>query len=133
MQNINGLVGVVDSIFLITFSLMDNKHLFNRKRLKPLRSSLRNKSTSDESVLWNQIKWYEPTSKLWTHCRCKHRRIRPNLRVRRSLSEGGLKSRNLEGRKFRRQQSIGNYIVDFYCPSEKLINKSTTPAGKADL
>ena len=65
---------------------MDNKHLFNRKSLKPLRSSLRNKSTSAESVLWNQ-----------------------------------LKSRNLEGRKFRRQLSIGNYIVDFYCPSEKLI------------
>lgn len=27
----------------------------------------------------------------------------------------------LEGRKFRRQHSIGNYIVDFYCPKEKLI------------
>ena len=65
---------------------MDNKHLFNRKRLKPLRSYLRNNSTSAESALWNQ-----------------------------------LKSKNLEGRKFRRQQSIGNYIVDFYCPSEKLI------------
>ncbi len=26
-----------------------------------------------------------------------------------------------EGRKFRRQHSIGNYIVDFYCPREKLI------------
>ncbi len=25
------------------------------------------------------------------------------------------------GRKFRRQQSIENYIVDFYCPKEKLI------------
>jgi len=65
---------------------MDNKHLFNRKRLKPLRSYLRNKSTSAEAVLWNQ-----------------------------------LKSKNLGGRKFRRQQSIGNYIVDFYCQSEKLI------------
>ena len=32
-----------------------------------------------------------------------------------------LKSRNLEGRKFRRQYSIGSYIVDFCCPSEKLI------------
>ncbi len=65
---------------------MDKNHLYNRKSLKPLRSYLRNKSTSAESVLWNQ-----------------------------------LKSKNLEGRKFRRQQSIGNYIVDFYCPSEKLI------------
>jgi very-short-patch-repair endonuclease len=25
------------------------------------------------------------------------------------------------GRKFRRQHSIGYYIADFYCPSEKLI------------
>jgi len=32
-----------------------------------------------------------------------------------------LKSRNLKGRKFRRQHSIDKYIVDFYCPSEKLI------------
>jgi len=27
----------------------------------------------------------------------------------------------LEGRKFRRQQGIENFIVDFCCPSEKLI------------
>ncbi len=26
----------------------------------------------------------------------------------------------LAGRKFRRQHSVGNYILDFYCPSEKL-------------
>jgi very-short-patch-repair endonuclease len=34
---------------------------------------------------------------------------------------GILKNKNLNGRKFRRQHSIGNYIVDFYCSSEKLI------------
>ncbi len=32
-----------------------------------------------------------------------------------------LKNRQLENRKFRRQHSIGNYIVDFYCPEERLI------------
>lgn len=32
-----------------------------------------------------------------------------------------LQKSQFEGRKFRRQQSIENYIVDFYCPSEKLI------------
>ncbi len=32
-----------------------------------------------------------------------------------------LKSKQLLGRKFRRQHGIGNYIVDFYCASEKLI------------
>ncbi|MBC7391185.1 MAG: endonuclease domain-containing protein [Opitutaceae bacterium] len=31
-----------------------------------------------------------------------------------------LKNNQLEGRKFRRQHSVGNYIIDFYCPSEKL-------------
>ncbi len=31
-----------------------------------------------------------------------------------------LKSSQLYGRKFRRQHSIGNFILDFYCPSEKL-------------
>jgi len=72
--------------FLLTFILMDNKHLFNRKSLKSFRSHLRKKSTSAEAVLWNK-----------------------------------LKSGNLEGRKFRRQHSIDNYIVDFCCPSEKLI------------
>jgi very-short-patch-repair endonuclease len=26
----------------------------------------------------------------------------------------------LEGRKFRRQFSVANYVIDFYCPKEKL-------------
>lgn len=32
-----------------------------------------------------------------------------------------LQKSQLEGRKFRRQHSIGNYIADFYCTKEKLI------------
>jgi very-short-patch-repair endonuclease len=31
-----------------------------------------------------------------------------------------LRNRQLAGRKFRRQHSIGNFILDFYCPQEKL-------------
>lgn len=31
-----------------------------------------------------------------------------------------LKNKQLEGKKFRRQYSIGNYILDFYCQEEKL-------------
>ncbi len=31
-----------------------------------------------------------------------------------------LKGKKLGNRKFRRQHSIGNYIVDFYCPERKL-------------
>ncbi len=32
-----------------------------------------------------------------------------------------LKARKLGGKRFTRQHSIGNYIVDFYCASERLI------------
>ena len=32
-----------------------------------------------------------------------------------------MKQKQLNGRKFRRQHSIGNYIVDFYCPEERLV------------
>jgi predicted helicase/very-short-patch-repair endonuclease len=31
-----------------------------------------------------------------------------------------IKNKQFEGRKFRRQHSVGNYILDFYCPAEKL-------------
>jgi very-short-patch-repair endonuclease len=50
---------------------------------------------------------------------------RSTLRNRSTSAEATLwellKSKKLDGRKFRRQYSIGNYIVDFCCPSEKLI------------
>lgn len=32
-----------------------------------------------------------------------------------------LQKSQLENRKFRRQHSLGNFIADFYCPSEKLV------------
>ncbi len=31
-----------------------------------------------------------------------------------------LKERRLHSRKFRRQHSVGRYVLDFYCPEEKL-------------
>ena len=51
--------------------------------------------------------------------------FRSTLRNRSTSAEAALwnilKSRNLDGRKFRRQYSIDNYIVDFCCPAEKLV------------
>jgi very-short-patch-repair endonuclease len=51
--------------------------------------------------------------------------LRSSLRNRSTSAEAALwnilKSRNLDGIKFRRQYSIDNYIVDFCCPSKKLI------------
>ena len=55
----------------------------------------------------------------------EYKRYRKDLRNRSTSAEATLwnllKNKQLEGRKFRRQHSIENYIVDFYCSSEKLI------------
>ena len=32
-----------------------------------------------------------------------------------------LRRKRLDGRKFRRQQPIGPFVVDFFCPAERLI------------
>jgi very-short-patch-repair endonuclease len=34
-----------------------------------------------------------------------------------------LRNRQLYGRKFKRQHSIGLYVVDFYCAEERLANR----------
>ena len=57
-----------------------------------------------------------------------HQRLKPlrrTLRTQLTPAEARLwkylQRGQLEGRKFRRQHSIGAYIMDFYCPSERLI------------
>jgi len=77
---------------------------------------------------------------VWRQC-CVTRRISPrrsgtyNVRskkefrkdLRNSLTAAeavlwrSLKNRQLLGKKFRRQASIGRYIVDFYCPEARLV------------
>ena len=49
------------------------------------------------------------------------RRLRSNMTSSEARLWSLLKSRQLKGRKFRRQHSIGSFIVDFYCPEEKLV------------
>ncbi|OGY88726.1 MAG: hypothetical protein A2677_00140 [Candidatus Komeilibacteria bacterium RIFCSPHIGHO2_01_FULL_52_14] len=52
----------------------------------------------------------------------KHRRrqLRNNATDAESLLWSRLRGRQLRGFKFRRQFSIGKYIVDFYCPRKKI-------------
>lgn len=47
--------------------------------------------------------------------------LRKNLTSAEATLWKSLQRKQLKGRKFRRQHSIENYIVDFYCPSEQLI------------
>lgn len=51
----------------------------------------------------------------------KRRALRDNLTPAEASLWKALKNKQLLGRKFRRQHSIGKYIVDFYCPEERLI------------
>ncbi|WP_422349002.1 endonuclease domain-containing protein [Flagellimonas sp.] len=47
--------------------------------------------------------------------------LRKNLTPAEAFLWTKLQRKQLDGRKFRRQHSIDNFIVDFYCASEKLI------------
>jgi len=50
----------------------------------------------------------------------RRRQNRKNLTPAEAELWKHLQGSKLDGRKFRRQHSIGNYILDFYCPQEKL-------------
>lgn len=49
------------------------------------------------------------------------RRLRKSLTPAEAFLWAHLKDRQLAGKKFRRQVSIGRYIVDFYCPECDLV------------
>ena len=59
------------------------------------------------------------------HNRRELLRKRKKLRNKGTSAEARLwtliKNKQLDGYKFRRQHSIGNYIADFYCPAGKLV------------
>jgi very-short-patch-repair endonuclease len=48
------------------------------------------------------------------------KRLRRNLTPAEAFLWKHLQRSQLAGRKFRRQHSVGYYILDFYCPAEKL-------------
>lgn len=47
------------------------------------------------------------------------RELRKHLTPAEAKLWAHIKSSQLEGRKFRRQHSVGRYILDFYCPQER--------------
>ncbi|UCH66956.1 MAG: endonuclease domain-containing protein [Ignavibacterium sp.] len=51
----------------------------------------------------------------------KRKDLRNNPTQAEAFLWGHLKGSKLEGRKFSRQASIKSFIVDFYCPEEKLV------------
>lgn len=55
------------------------------------------------------------------HLESFRKELRENLTPAEAFLWKQLQKRQLKGKKFRRQHSIENFIVDFYCPEEKLI------------
>ncbi len=49
------------------------------------------------------------------------RKLRNEMTTAERLLWYQIRARRIKGYKFRRQVSIGNYIVDFYCPEAKLV------------
>ncbi len=50
----------------------------------------------------------------------KRRELRHNLTPAEAVLWKAIQQNKLENRKFRRQHSVGNYILDFYCATERL-------------
>ena len=50
----------------------------------------------------------------------KRRRLRNSMTEPEIILWSRLKNRQIAGHKFRRQYSVGPYILDFYCPEKKL-------------
>ena len=50
----------------------------------------------------------------------RRRQLRRNLSPAEARLWSHLQDKQLHGRKFRRQHSIGLYILDFYCPAQRL-------------
>lgn len=55
-----------------------------------------------------------------SHLKQNRKNLRNNLTPAEATLWRFLKNKQVEGRRFRRQFSVENYILDFYCPSEKL-------------
>ena len=52
--------------------------------------------------------------------KARRRELRHNLTPAEAVLWKAIQRSKLEGRKFRRQHSVGSYILDFYCPAEHL-------------
>ena len=49
------------------------------------------------------------------------RQLRSNMTEAEKRLWSKIRRKQLRGRQFYRQRIIGNYIVDFYCPKDKLV------------
>jgi very-short-patch-repair endonuclease len=65
--------------------------------------------------------------------KARRKTLRRNLTPAEAFLWSHLKASKLSGRKFRRQHSVGNYILDFYCDAERLAVELDGEVHKSDL
>lgn len=63
---------------------------------------------------------YTPLRKNLPYLKQIRKKLRNNMTPAEARLWTLIKNNQLEGRKFRRQFSVANYVLDFYCPEEKL-------------
>jgi very-short-patch-repair endonuclease len=68
----------------------------------------------------------------WGRLAERRRGLRSNLTPAEATLWRLLQRSQLKGRKFRRQHGIGPYVVDFYCPSERLVIELEGSAHDSD-
>ena len=54
------------------------------------------------------------------HLKSIRKKLRNNLTPAEAKLWTLLKSKQMDGKKFRRQHSVANYVLDFYCPEERI-------------
>ena len=77
------------------------------------------KSSSPDKGRWPQAGGVQKLNNL-PHLKTFRKELRNNLTPAEAKLWTLLKGKQMEGRKFRRQHSVANYILDFYCPEERL-------------
>jgi very-short-patch-repair endonuclease len=82
---------------------------------------VRRRSGGGSSPYQGEVRWGRMTKIYNKACEKDKRRIlRNNMPKAELVLWTKLKSKALDGYKFRRQYSVGKYVVDFYCPKLKL-------------
>lgn len=67
------------------------------------------------------VNWGQMTKVYNSSCeKSKRKMLRSNLPKAEVILWSRLKSKGLDGYKFRRQYSVGKFVIDFYCPRLKL-------------
>jgi restriction endonuclease S subunit/very-short-patch-repair endonuclease len=99
-----------------------NKSISNEVDNKSTSKEVVNKPISKEvdNTLTSEVSTVEKNLSNLPYLKTFRKELRNNLTPAEAAFWKLVQNKKLEGRKFRRQHSVANYILDFYCPSEKL-------------